>query len=58
MKKDKEEAKKKGYDAVQVSDEDYQNHFESIEKDKKLDEQIYYEDSTDSMVFQNSEEQS
>ena len=56
MKKDKEEAKKKGYDAVQVSDEDYQKHFENIEKDKQLDEEIYYEDAADNIELERNEE--
>lgn len=58
MKKDKEEAKKKGYDEVQVSDEDYQKHFENIEKDKQLDEEIYYKDAADNIKFKISEEKS
>ena len=58
MKKDKEEAKKKGYDVVQVSDEDYQKHFENIEKDKQLDEEIYYKDAADNIKFKVSEEKS
>lgn len=43
MKKDKEEAKKKGQEVVEVSDEDYQAHFENIEKDYLEDEKIYYD---------------
>ena len=40
---DKEEAKKKGQEVVEVSDEDYQAHFENIEKDYLEDEKIYYD---------------
>lgn len=46
-KKDKEEAKKKGQEVVEISDDDYQAHFENIEKGYLEDEKIYYEDSTE-----------
>lgn len=43
VKKDKEEAKRKGQEVVEISDDDYQAHFENIEKDYLEDEKIYYE---------------
>lgn len=42
MKKDKEEAKKKGLDEVQVEDKDIQEHLEMIEEDKQADYKIIY----------------
>ena len=37
-KRDKEEARKKGLDAVEINDEDFQADFERIEKEKELDQ--------------------
>ncbi len=42
MKKDKEDAQRKGIPDVQIEDEDYQQHFDMIQNDIKADQNIYY----------------
>ena len=42
MKRDKEEAKRKGLEEVQVEDEDIQEHLEMINKEKQADYEIVY----------------
>lgn len=41
MKKDREEAKEKGYNQIEIKDRDYQAYFENIAKEKEEDEKIY-----------------
>ena len=41
MKRDKEEAKEKGMDCVELTDEDYIEFQEAIEKDKEEDKKLY-----------------
>ena len=41
MKKDRAEAKKKGYNQIEIKDRDYQAYFENIAKEKEEDEKIY-----------------
>lgn len=41
MKKDREEAKEKGYSQIEIKDRDYQAYFENIAKEKEEDEKIY-----------------
>lgn len=41
MKKDRKEAKEKGYNQIEIKDRDYQAYFENIAKEKEEDEKIY-----------------
>lgn len=41
MKKDREEAKEKGYNQIELKDRDYQTYFDNIAKEKENDEKIY-----------------
>lgn len=41
MKKDRKEAKEKGYNQIEIKDRDYQTYFENIAKEKEEDEKIY-----------------
>lgn len=44
MKKDREEAKKKGLDQIELDDQDFINFKEAIEEDKAEDSKIYSEE--------------
>lgn len=50
MKKDKEDAKKKGLENVEVEDDDIKKHLEMIELDKDADKLVYYEEGEDNYV--------
>jgi len=47
MKKDREEAKEKGYNQIELKDRDYQTYFDNIAKEKENDEKIYIGDDED-----------
>lgn len=47
MKKDREEAKEKGYNQIELKDRDYQTYFENIAKEKENDEKIYIGEDED-----------
>lgn len=47
MKKDREEAKEKGYNQIEIKDRDYQAYFENIAKEKEEDEKIYIGEDED-----------
>lgn len=47
MKKDREEAKEKGYNQIELKDRDYQTYFDNIAKEKENDEKIYIGEDED-----------
>lgn len=47
MKKDRAEAKKKGFNQIEIKDRDYQAYFENIAKEKEEDEKIYIGEDED-----------
>lgn len=47
MKKDREEAKEKGFNQIEIKDRDYQAYFENIAKEKEEDEKIYIGEDED-----------
>lgn len=47
QKKDKEEAEKRGMEEVELLDQDYSEHYASIEKDKENDQKQFYEEGDD-----------
>lgn len=47
MKKDRKEAKEKGYNQIEIKDRDYQAYFENIAKEKEEDEKIYIGEDED-----------
>lgn len=47
QRKDKEEAEKRGMEEIELLDQDYSEHYASIEKDKENDQKQFYEEGDD-----------
>lgn len=47
QRRDKEEAEKRGMEEIELLDQDYSEHYASIEKDKKNDQKQFYEEGDD-----------
>lgn len=44
MKRDRQEAKEKGLDVVEIEDEDYEEYYDDLEEQKKIDKESYEEE--------------